>query len=290
MFAYSPAFHIYLNERIKGDVDALLDAGLRFDINDNREEMEAIGMMPSIGNAEQKSSYMGDEDNPSFNGGGKLGKSSALDFNDDTYDFAGIEKSDGSDSTEEIGHGKKRKSETNANVPRNGTKKKKCSGKKKDEKSSEAAKKREFSKFRKWFDNWMCREQRKMPGNCPAVNGGSLDYRRQMVQEDQDMDEYTKKKLLYVLNDDNSDGKTDERLWWMTVKSLGKVPRGVDYERNNDCPVCKVAKKTLIDLDGHDCEYCHACFHESGWKKNCKKDPAPPVLLKDCKNKEHRRF
>ena len=55
-------------------------------------------------------------------------------------------------------------------------------------------------------------------------------------------------------------------IWLMTVKSIGKVTRGISYKKN-ECPVCKVAEQKIIDMDDHDCPYCHECFNESGWKK-----------------------
>ncbi len=142
--------------------------------------------------------------------------------------------------------------------------------KKKDPKSSDAAKGREFGKFTRYFDEWLSNQLVGMPPGWPVLDEDFLQYARQMIENDigvGQLDEHTKKRLLYVLDEKNSSGKTYAEFWWMTVKSFGKVPRG-GYQKN-ECPVCKVAVKQILDMTDHDCPYCHRCYHESGWKKKC---------------------
>mmetsp|Transcript_7291 Transcript_7291/g.18119 ORF Transcript_7291/g.18119 Transcript_7291/m.18119 type:complete len:335 (+) Transcript_7291:555-1559(+) len=205
-----------------------------------------------------------DEDDPDFDGCGKVGGRSPG-------------NSDSSSSTIVTGQAQKRVFHANASSKR--TKKQRGGRKRKDEKSSVAAKKREFTKFKNGFDLWMTNEPTGFPEEWPKVNAEFLNYARHMVENSLSMDEHTehtKKRLIYVLEEKNCSGKTLAEIWWMTVKSLGKVPRGIDYEKN-ECPVCKVAERKIVDQNGHNCLYCHDCFNESGWKKIC-------VKLEDCKS------
>ena len=69
--------------------------------------------------------------------------------------------------------------------------------------------------------------------------------------------EYDKKKLSHVLKEAESSDRTCAETFVMAVKCLEKVPRA------KGCPVCKVAEKRLININDHDCPYCHRCFIES---------------------------
>ena len=151
----------------------------------------------------------------------------------------------------------------------------------KEIKRARAAKDREFKKFKEWFDLWMVDESNQRVHYLqegPMIDETFLEYAECMIKNHLDMDEHTeqtKRRLLYLLQENNSNGKTMAAMWWMTVKALGKVPRGIEYKKTN-CPVCIVAEKKIIENDGHDCPYCHICFHESGWKKTC-------IKLRSCK-------
>ena len=145
--------------------------------------------------------------------------------------------------------------------------------KKKDEKSSNAAKKREINKWKKYFDHWLSTQPN---GMLPDTD--FMELARKMIDDDEHLDQHTKWRQLHVLDGFQINTFEEMKIWWTTVKSFGKVPRG-DYEKN-DCPVCKCApERKLVDLSDHNCPYCPHCFAESGWKKVC-------VLMEDCK-KDH---
>lgn len=145
--------------------------------------------------------------------------------------------------------------------------------KRKDEKSSASAKKREFTRFKKYFDVWQSNEP-PMPSSWPAVDDELLQLIRDKIETDPDMSEHMKKRLEYVLNEENSAGKNYADLMWMAIKSFGQIPRGFSYERRY-CHVCKVAERVLVKLvdddtgTKHDCPYCRECFDGSGYKQEC---------------------
>jgi Rad3-related DNA helicase len=118
------------------------------------------------------------------------------------------------------------------------------------------------------------------------VNSDFLQYARQRIEEDSDhIDEHHKKRLFHELNkaeksiSENSN-MTLAELWWMTVFSCTCTfhRKGEGYEKKS-CPVCKEAKKMVVENDSdhkNTCPYCHGCFYGSGREKNI-------VLLVDCK-------
>ena len=154
--------------------------------------------------------------------------------------------------------------------------KRKGSSKKKDEKSNNAAKKREINKWKKYFDNWRSKQPVSM-----SPDEDFMELARKMIDVNEHIDQHTKLRQHYVLDNGFQINTFEEmKLWWTTVKSFGKVPRG-DYEKN-DCPVCKCGpERKLVDLSDHNCPYCQDCFNNSGWKKAC-------ILLEECEcNKDH---
>ena len=154
--------------------------------------------------------------------------------------------------------------------------KRKGSSKKKDEKSNNAAKKREINKWKKYFDKWRSKQPVSM-----SPDEDFMELARKMIDVNEHIDQHIKLRQHYVLDNGFQINTFEEmKLWWTTVKSFGKVPRG-DYEKN-DCPVCKCGpERKLVDLSDHNCPYCHDCFNNSGWKKAC-------ILLEECEcNKDH---
>ena len=148
-----------------------------------------------------------------------------------------------------------------------------------DKKSSEAAKKREITKFKTHFDPFMATvSKERLPTEWPSVDYDFKAYLTTKIEQDSDMDENAKERLKDVLKNSSSKMK-QVQVSWMIAKSFGKVPRG-RYKPNTDCPVCKVAENKLVDMTDHNCKYCRSCYDESGWKQDyilrvscpCKKD------------------
>ena len=158
------------------------------------------------------------------------------------------------------------------NKKRKASKKRTGSGKGRDQKASSVAKKTKLTSFKNYFDHWLSTQPQGIPAEWPKADESFMTYAKQTVECDKDMDEYTKNKLMHVLNE-KSQGKSFAEIWSMTVKSFGKVPRGIDYAKK-ECHVCRVAVDRIIDLNDHNCPYCHYCFDES-WKQPC-------VLREDC--------
>ena len=130
--------------------------------------------------------------------------------------------------------------------------KRKGSSKKKDEKSNNAAKKREINKWKKYFDNWRSKQPVSM-----SPDEDFMELARKMIDVDEHIDQHTKLRQHYVLDNGFQINTFEEmKLWWTTVKSFGKVPRARgDYEKN-DCPVCKCGpERKLVDLSDHNCPY-----------------------------------
>ena len=154
-----------------------------------------------------------------------------------------------------------------------------------DMKSSDNAKQSKIKQYIEWSDNFR-RSIPKPNGESTMVDSLTLQYVRQRIEEDTEhIDEHHKKRLFHELNkaeksiSENSN-MTLAELCWMTVISCScKVHRKLDGYEKKDCPVCKVAKKSVVQNDSdhtNTCPYCHECFYDSGRKKNI-------VLLVDCK-------
>ena len=154
----------------------------------------------------------------------------------------------------------------------------------KDVKSSDKAKQSKINQYIEWSDNF--RPSIPKPNvhtsDWAMVDSDFLQYARQRIEvsDHKYIGEYKKKCLLYELNKAENSNMTLAELWWMTVFSCTcKVPRkGEGYEKKS-CPVCKEAKKMVVQNDSdhtNTCPYCHECFYDSGRKKKI-------VLRTECK-------
>ena len=75
------------------------------------------------------------------------------------------------------------------------------SGKGIDKKASSTAKKRQFDTFKNHFDNMLSNQLNEhLPPEWPSVDSDFFEYATKKVKQDLDMDENTKKRLLYVLD------------------------------------------------------------------------------------------
>ena len=158
----------------------------------------------------------------------------------------------------------------------------------KDVKSSDKAKQSKINQYIEWSDNF--RPSIPKPNvhtsDWAMVDSDFLQYARQRIEEDSDhISEHKKKRLLHELNkaenfiSENSN-MTLAELWWMTVISCTCTVhrKGEGYEKKI-CPVCKEAKKMVVQNDSdhkNTCPYCHECFYGSGRKKKI-------VLRTECK-------
>ena len=92
------------------------------------------------------------------------------------------------------------------NTTKNKTKKyannkKTSSGKGIDKIASSTAKKRQFGTFKNHFDNMLSNQLNEhLPPEWPSVDSDFFEYATKKVKQELDMDENTKKRLLYVLD------------------------------------------------------------------------------------------
>ena len=170
-----------------------------------------------------------------FDGGGKLGEASSEDNSGIGLLLRVAEEAEKDQSgSKTTSYGLKKREET-----------KKPKGKEMSQRAK-AAKDREFKRFKKWFDLWMV-DETNLPQEGPLIDETFLEYARCMIKNYLDFDEHTeqtKRRLLYLLKESNSKGKTMAAMWWMTVKALGKVPRGMEYKKTKS-----VAEKKNIEED-----------------------------------------
>jgi hypothetical protein len=153
----------------------------------------------------------------------------------------------------------------------------------KDPNASDKAKQSKMNRYIEWSDNFRTSipKPNVHTSDWAMVDSDFLQYARQRIEEDSDhIDEHKKKRLLHKLNKAENSNMTLAELWWMTVFSCTcKAHRKLEgYEKKN-CPVCKEAKKMVVQNDSdhkNTCPYCHGCFYGSGREKNI-------VLLVDCK-------
>ena len=70
-----------------------------------------------------------------------------------------------------------------------------------NKKASSTAKKRQFDTFKNHFDNMLSNQLNEhLPPEWPSVDSDFFEYAAKKVKQDLDMDENTKKRLLYVLD------------------------------------------------------------------------------------------
>ena len=70
-----------------------------------------------------------------------------------------------------------------------------------NKKASSTAKKRQFDTFKNHFDNMLSNQLNEhLPPEWPSVDSHFFEYAAKKVKQDLDMDENTKKRLLYVLD------------------------------------------------------------------------------------------
>lgn len=70
-----------------------------------------------------------------------------------------------------------------------------------NKKASSTAKKRQFDTFKNHFDNMLSNQLNEhLPPEWPSVDSDFFEYATKKVKQDLDMDENTKKRLLYVLD------------------------------------------------------------------------------------------
>jgi len=75
------------------------------------------------------------------------------------------------------------------------------SGKGTNKKASTTAKKRQFDQFKNHFDNLLSNQLNEhLPPEWPSIDSDFFEYATKKVKHDLDMDENTKKRLLYVLD------------------------------------------------------------------------------------------
>ena len=75
------------------------------------------------------------------------------------------------------------------------------SGKGTNKKASSTAKKRQFDQFKNHFDHMLSNQlNENLPPEWPSVDSDFFEYATKKVKQDLDMDENTKKRLLYVLD------------------------------------------------------------------------------------------
>ena len=157
--------------------------------------------------------------------------------------------------------------------------KRKGSGTGRDKAFSQAAKKRNISQFKTYFDQEVLdpMSNERVPESWPSVDEDFIGYLTHKVERE-DMPENQKERLRHVLQ--NCHGMKSAQVCWSIIKSFDKVPRNLKqggYDKN-DCPVCKAADGKIVDQRDHNCPYCRSCFDKSGWKQEC-------TLLVDCNGK-----